>query len=450
MTKGSKQDGRLKVSQTAVAHFVRTPDDLRMILDSIPYKTLQQIKPRDKHFPHEHLSKRILHSAAKSSSFTEALIKTWLSGNSQLMGQVADLISPVEPNQLENGIIEILSRQAGGGKDDHEALLCALLLDPRDELREAVTSELRQAVLDPEGEWRKRAGQRWQQRRIEKVEREKDDLQEQLQALRGSMGIHSKELEGLRASLTRTEHAKEQLEEEQNLLKLQLIEREKQLKQAHEQSEMQTRHQERWQNQVSEMQRKITHLEHDKQGVVAEREAALLELERLRQERDRLQAGLEYEQWRVRHTVSLHDMDGSWRQALEVLKQKLGALAADDGLAPGGAVSTQEARVNATERAQDWEMWQEKEQQLVCGLLSTPSDSSLTSFSTEQRSQAARDAQKLLALRWYLLEGLRLQLAGSLIAQNHWNLPALHETEQHDVSAQQVNDLASTVQGGAS
>jgi len=349
----------------------------------------------------------------------------------------------VDAEQLRQGIIEALA-QAGRGKQ--ELLLCALLLDERLEVREAINDELRQELLDKDSELVRQAEKRRQELEQEReAERRLKGAEEKAEEARHQLEEHIRQLEEYKEQLAVLQAGADEAEksqvESENARQNAERERDEQRRVA-EAAQIKQREAEGQSRQLEERNAEL-HSQLQNLGAAQDRvielEAALntshalkksaeMRCRHLEKERDKTQLLLDDERKHPRHTVSLVKLDESWREALSSLATHLRANAVANA-SEGSTVQRKEpvptnvggAAVETTQRANDWRAWQQLEsdyaRRLLDGSLFDSGCEPLPEEMEECLSEATR-AQKLLALRWYLLEGFRQRLTESLQTTN--------------------------------
>ncbi len=365
------------------------------------------------------------------------LIAHWFhsESNNDLFGRTSE---QVLPDDFENNVAEALARS---GTDKREHLLCALLLDERAEVRNAVTEELRRELAEETSELIRHASSRRQElekewkfeqqlkaaqdetskalEQLEKREQETNALQAQVQEQQASIedlqGRLSSEQQARQkaeddcsVSFERARHSEEQrsrLETDKTTLEREIRDLQQQLttrQDAEKHIEELERAQQEWADEKRRMERLYRHLE---------------------KEHRRTQRKLEDEIKHPRTTVSLASLDESWREVIPSLAVHLRVKylsknrLPDENINDGTPVGAPEA---LSEWAADWREWQQLESQFARHLLQVCASEEAEPQKSELEEQLidAKQAQKLLVLRWYLLEGFRLRVLESLRADN--------------------------------
>ncbi len=149
---------------------------------------------------------------------------------------------------------------------------------------------------------------------------------------------------------------------------------------------------------------RLEKLEIDKNVLIRQRREDHKNVEQLKDELRQVRTALPAK-GEAREPLSvLLDVDEAWDEAIEILADHLALLL------PGQESAN--PSVPRSEKVSDWQAWQQTESTYVQPLLATT-----TPISIEDLVNVVR-VQKLLALRWYLLECLKLNLTGALDANN--------------------------------
>jgi DNA repair exonuclease SbcCD ATPase subunit len=390
----AKSNGRLDELATELCN---SAEDIQHLLQSLPLKTLRDLRPKEKHYLPETLIKRRLRDAHNHVTNTKVLILKWRETHAPLVQQIA---AAVQPEQLEEGIIDVLGLQPSQKVEIREHILCGLLLDERPEISHAVTEEIRAKLLADDGPWQERLTQRKLQRENERVRQDIDRLTAELERTREE----SKQLQDkLKSALDG------QAQNDNQLLNLQVKWEQAQveinglkatLEQAKQAPQQVHRHQKTWRDKEQEFKQRITELEHDKHVLVDEKKRALNDAKKLRKELDATTTALEDERRHPRTLLSLRNLEGSWRETVGEIARHLQATT--------GELKAEDETVSPEERGADWLSWQDAERGAAAALWEDRGEPIGQCLDDLQR------AQKLLALRWYLLEGFRWQLAESI------------------------------------
>lgn len=457
--KNERQERTLHLSD-----FVETQDNLAFLVQDIESRYVDELLknlPRSEHkqfagfqagrlrnlkkdHPNrKHINNQLVRFAARNESRVRTLALNWLHSpeNRELLDSVAE---EVNAEQFRLDIMEVLA-QVGVAR--HKSLLCALLLDERPEVRQLVTQELRGELLDHDSELVREAEKRWQELEQDREARrqlqdaqdeatqahtqleERDQQLEGLQARSQALEARSHETEKLLAQARSSQESAEHEREEQRLAAETAQTKQRETEEHSHQLEKQNAELQVQLQGFGVAQERVAELEAGLSTAQALKKSAEMRGRHLEKERDKLQLALGDERKHPHHTVSLAFLDESWRGALSSLAAHLRAHSLtnsqhDPALHPNGAspaVNAHSAPVKTTQRALDWRSWQQLENDSVRCLL----DGSLFDSGSEPLAEDLEvclsdttRAQKLLALRWYLLEGFRRRVTESLQAAN--------------------------------
>jgi myosin heavy subunit len=427
---------------------------------------------RPTNLPWERVPAKLAQDASHRPAARIGLLKSWLDTNSDLCKRVEQEIS-VET--IEEDVAKLLASLGHDGKD---RLLWALLLDKREEMQSALINGLRDAITNETSTLLARADQYQLANQLEKAEHEIrtlkdllskleerdrllnrkieqfDDLQSELQTLKkvkkDDETQHLNEIRQLDASLYKANEERDTaqqmvkelqaaLDQEQshtnelqkridNLqasldaaiasqdesaseIKRRLDEALKQLedqrrenvtlKQSLHKSEREKaiaydkRDEERESREQAEAL--LEKLERDKQVIINQRRKDHEQLELLRQ-------ALTAKESEQRLLLEWSEFDESWNKAIGTLTNHLTLSPLEQ--------ETVNRSVQFDEKWANWQAWQQLESTWVRSILEIPASALIEDLANAER------AQKLLALRWYLLECLKLSLTEMLHANN--------------------------------
>jgi len=435
-----------------ISHFSASLDELTLLASCIERPLVKEMirtsKLLKQHFAGFRPDKpqwnrvpgKLAQFAFRSSDKTNWLIKNWFlcPSNNALFERAKEL---VEPEDIRKGVGEILAQSDG---EVCQSLLCALLLDERPEVREGVTDGLRRELLDQESDLVREAQKRRQELEQEReANRQLQEAQDEATHAHSQLEERSQQLEELQTRFLDLENRAEEAE------KLLAQARSCQESAEHERDEERlaaqianTKEREAdatrgdLERQNAQLQAQLKPLAEMRERA-AELETHQIELEDLRKkaenrsrhferEHQKAQRALDDERKHPRYTVSLALLDESWRESLVSIATHLRATSmlpvsqtetSQNAEAPLGQGA---AGVAVTDRAGDWCAWQQMETRFARQLLEDGGfDFELAApDELEDGLSEAKRAQRLLMVRWYLLEGFRLRLLESLQAAN--------------------------------
>lgn len=342
---------------------------------------------RPTNLPWERVPVRLAQDAHRHPDARATLLMAWLETNSTFCEEIKQTI---RMDTIEEDVVNLLVRL---GSDEIDRLLWALLLDEREEILSTLANGLQDALANETSALMVRANQIRLAGQLEKAHQEIRSLKEQRNKLENRDRLLSREIE--------------QYGDLQNELKT--------LKKAKNDEEEQYRD-------------KVRQLEAALQKTIEEKDTAQQKVrelqETLDQEKihatelqkriDNLETSLDYEFGQMRQVLATRDeaqnplfplleIDESWNEAIETLADHLSLfLPVPEPTNPS---------VPSREKVDDWQTWQQAESTSIRPLLAT------NSISIEDLVNVAR-VQKLLVLRWYLLECLKLSLTETLSADN--------------------------------
>jgi DNA repair exonuclease SbcCD ATPase subunit len=397
-----------------------------------------------------------------------SLVEMWLSTNGPLCQMVAEEVST---ETIEDDVAELL---AGLGLEERDRLLWALLLDEREEIQAALVGGLREALTDESSALMVRADQyrlvgalevahqeitdlkadlrklEEQNQLLRRRSKQTDELQAEQQRLLDSAAqaetqrqeaIHQREIarqevealqvelaqeqtrsrelqqsvSDLKASLEAaiasqqetTEEVKRRLDE--TLATLEDVRKDNaklRLKASRLEEDRTIAYNKRDEEriQAETLTAQLGQLKRDKEVIIAEKREIHERLKQIEPELHGLREALTVMEEERRTMLSPSQVDDAWDKTVDALSNDL-ALMLSEQEAP---IST----VQSDKRWADWQTWQQMEAALVRPLLELP-----VSMSSEDLAEAER-VQKLLALRWYLLEWLKLSILESLRQSN--------------------------------
>jgi len=149
---------------------------------------------------------------------------------------------------------------------------------------------------------------------------------------------------------------------------------------------------------------RLEKLEIDKNVLIKQRREDHNKLEQLKDELYQACQMLAAKEEEQKSLLLLSELDESWNRTIEILANHLTLLLPEQ--------ETVNRSVQFEEKWANWQAWQQLESTWIHSILGIPVTASIEDLANAQR------AQKLLALRWYLLECLKLSLTEMLHANN--------------------------------
>ena len=386
---------------------------------------------RPSHLPWNRVPQTLVHYASSDSKRTKLLVDHWMhtKANFALRQYVAEKLDVTDFRP------SLVSALAEAGAEKREALLCALLLDDRLEVRESIADEVRCELLEETSELVLEAQVRWQElEREREIQRRLKNSEVQLTETRLQLDERAQQLQELQARFDELEQAGQQredaLSEAQRERQLacdqgdvwraaaeEVESRERDIKVECQQLKSQNANLEAQLQNFIEAHKRLAELDASYMALENEKRQTENSYRHLKREHSKAQRALEDERKHPRQTVSLALLDESWREALSSVASHLRAHSVTDVTSSGA--EDELASVTADERAGDWRHWQQHETRFARYLLEDSLDFE-AAFPDELEaclSESGR-AQQLLALRWYLIEGFRLRLLELLGAAN--------------------------------
>ncbi len=447
------------LSETDIADLVRGIDR-RHIIELVKHnKYLQQnvfrgFRPN--HLPWEQVPVRLARDVSGDSTKVETLLKLWQESNRDLLEEVAGL----SVDDLREGIIELLIRY---GMENGGKILWALRLDSRPEVQEALKQGLEQELSGETSTLISRAQSTLLAEALEtarkqlaeagaesrSMQTELDDLRrlvrhktEQAQRWRASYEAAVAEQEQLRTKITELEERHQvdqeaiaelqsQLGEEQGAaqelrrsvadlkatLRAQAEERgtDEALLELEEERKTSARlrlkvekleqrlvdaytKRDRALEQIESLQRELGQVQHDKDVIINEKRRLKTQLERLQIELKDLR--VQRDERAYEHILSampIADLDSTWLDARTTIREHIHSVLST--LRAEGEVQVK------VDKATLWREWVEREVVLVKDVLAALDVYPETQTLPDQAK--LQEAQRLLALRWYLLEYTR-------------------------------------------
>ena len=425
------------------SQFVSSLDNLNLLSQGISQKcivTMVKRLPalkvlfkgfRPGHLPWHRVPTTLAQYAHNDHKKTGMLVSHWFHTreNFELHNLVIEKIA--SPN-LRQSIIGILAEV---GVERRNALLCALLLDARTEVREAITDEVRNELLDEKSELVSEAQAHWQKLEQEReIECRLKDSVDRIMEAQSQLDERARQLEELQTRF-------DELQQSSNQTKKALLDTEIAREDAFQQKES-------WKSVAAEAQSNAQDAEADFHRLklhnadlqsqlqdfakvkarVGELESAQIAIEgqkrhaehshrHLEKEHAKTQRLLEDERKHPRHSVSLALLDDSWRETLTSLASHLRAHLVIE-VSPADTTSSEEIS-QQNQRAKDWQEWQTLETSFARHLLEDGFDFEVAfpDILEDCLNESGR-AQQLLSLRWYLIEGFRRRLLELLHAGN--------------------------------
>ncbi len=405
---------------------------------------------RPDHLPWDRVPSLIARHAQGCDLTQSPLLQSWLTANKDLCSRVKAEVSIIA---IEDNVAKLLAH-IGSTEKNRDRLLWALILDGREEIKKALDEGLHDALLEESSYlWIKvevyalRSKLEESERIIKGLQSERDGLKEQVaqvpkivstiqglqQTIKQMETQHKMDLEKYANALRTAEEEREKIVEEleqarqekdetQNLLnevqKLLAEERKKRASVEHSESTLQSirrvererdlayekRDEERDRRQ--ELETAMERLEKGKEAVIAqvrkkdrelkqvlgEKQQLEKELSKVQSELDAIHRYLNGQDLQV--VLPFVKIDQAWDGAVEQVAHRV-------SLALSEAEATRQA-VGANERWADWQSWQQMEEKLIRPLLS--SLSIWAGIGDAQDVVRIENAQRLLLLRWYLLE----------------------------------------------
>jgi DNA repair exonuclease SbcCD ATPase subunit len=277
----------------------------------------------------------------------------WLTTNQWLCQRVAE---EVNTETIEEDVAKLLSSLV---IQERDRLLWAMLLDEREEIQSTLTNGLREALTDETSTLMVRAEKHQLAQVLKEARQEIADLKSQLNQL-------------------------EEMESNQQWLFDEVTQVDTQLQKAIQQRDAAQAEIETLQNQLTQEQTYNHELKHCIDNLKASLEATISN----QQETDK------------EVKIPTLDCDEAWDKAVNDLALHL------KSALPEQESADNLAQVN--QRWGDWQSWQRMEAGLVQPLLDWSASSSAEDVANAER------AQKLLALRWYLLEWMKLSILETL------------------------------------
>jgi DNA repair exonuclease SbcCD ATPase subunit len=286
-----------------------------------------------------------------------SLLKKWRMSNKALCQRVAE---EVDAETIEDDVAKLLSSL---GIQERDHLLWAMLLDEREEIQSALTNGLREALTNETSTLMVKAEKHQLAQELKEANQEIADLKSQLGQL-------------------------EEMQSNQQWLLDEATQADTQLQKAIQQRDAAQAEIETLQNQLTQQQTYNHELKHCIDNLKASLEATISN----QQETDK------------QVKIPTLDCDGAWDKAVNDLALHL------KSALPEQESADNSAQVN--QRWGDWQSWQRIEVDLVQPLLDSSASASAGNLVN------AEQAQKLLALRWYLLEWIKLSLLERLRDRN--------------------------------
>ncbi len=428
--------------------------DRTAIVDLVKHdKHLQQHEFRGfrpDHLPWDRVPSLIARHAQGCGLTQTSLLRSWFTANKDLCLRVKEEVSIIA---IEDDVAKLLAH-IGPTEKNRDRLLWALILDDREEIKSALAKDLHEALLQESSYlWLKveiytlRTKLDESERIIKGLRSERDGLKEQVaqipkivstiqglqQKIKQMETQHKMDLEKYdnalqtveeerKKTVKELERARQEKVETQNLLnevqKLLEEEREKRASVEYSKSTLQSirraererdlayekRDEERDRRQ--ELETAMERLKKGKEAVIAQVRKKDRELEQAQGEKQQLEkelSNVQSELDAIHRYLNGQDLqivlpfvkiDQAWDEAVEQVVHRV-------SLALSEAKATQQP-VGANERWADWQSWQQMEEKLIRPLLS--SLSIWAGIGDAQDVVHIENAQRLLLLRWYLLE----------------------------------------------
>jgi predicted nucleic acid-binding Zn-ribbon protein len=340
---------------------------------------------RPTHLPWQRVPETVAKHAQNCSFTSTSLIKSWVRNNQELLEQVANEVS-IE--YIEDGVVHLLAT-IGIAEKERDRLLWALILDNRPEVQQALANGLHDELIDETSHLITKAKLYAAQQDLEKSRTEIAELRAEKEKLIAQLAqiptleatIHdltsiSKQLESSLAD-ERSQHAatSQQLSAAQSEIRL-------------------------LQAMLTEERNERAILENI--FVYIQQESGTFEeqIKQLKEELTQTKAEiclLLNQRQEIRIAESLPRFDAAWSNAVRDIADHLHMLLSEQ--------AAEHPKLTSEEKWCDWQNWQQHESELVHALLCSPP----TSLTARDLSNL-ETVQKLLLLRWYLLEWLKSTL----------------------------------------
>src|SRR5258708_2150844 len=437
----------------------------------------QQVFPgfRPTNLPWDRVPTKLSRDAQNHPEAIRALLKLWQISNSDLSERVKH---EIHVESIEDDVARLLASLEHHGKD---RLIWALLLDEREEIQSALTSGLRNALISESSTLMARAERYRLASQLEKANQEIGNLKDQLSKLedRNRLLNHKagqvddlqnkaqkleeereqqkqkeaqfeKEIRQLTATLqgekserdtlqntveqlqvlldqerTRNKdlqasfdvaiasqdesgsEVKQRLDETLKLLEGQRGEnaslQQKLNKAERDKVTAYEKRDEEW-GRREHVETRLKKLEIDKNVLIKQRREEHKKLDQLTEEFYQACQMLAAKEEEQKSLLLLSELDEPWNRTIEILANHLTLSLPDQ--------ETVNRSVQFDEKWANWQAWQQLESTWVRSILGIPVSASIEDLANAER------AQKLLALRWYLLECLKLSLTEMLHANN--------------------------------
>lgn len=355
---------------------------------------------RPTHLPWRQVPKKLAQDAAGHPDRVDHLFNLWIRSNQDLLDEVSHL----SVENLREGVVELLVRR---GLEERKQILWALYIDGRPEVEQALEDGLERELVEEASVLISQAEanileeevatlkeqRRSDQQTIMNLQRQLAEEQERVQELRRSVKDLRSSLQAQSEDRDLDEALLELEEERQNSarLRLKVESLTHDLRQAYEKRDG-------VRQKVESLEQEVQRLNHDKRVIIEEKRRLQERMEGLQTQVKNLRVRQsEQASERLMAAIPIEDLESAWQQAREDVRDHIHRVRAVLGTDPQSTVALDK---NA--------LWQDlvgRELSLVgeglAELDTYPETGKLPETVT------FRKAQKLLALRWYLLEYTR-------------------------------------------